>query len=203
MQVFSAAKVKTRLLRVVVDQHWIPGCPQTLNHVLLLADRHPDANGAVDFVVELGERFNLRLMLMHGGDLQRHPAFWTSDSQGAPDSDQARFALLCLLWEIRKRCPEVGLCAAKCRSPEQVWQAAAHLAVDLMVLSESLFGRFLPLVRWSGYDEMIEGAPCPVLVVGFRCKRLKGRDTALQTGMAEPTLSNGCARIDSTTLVHD
>src|SRR5690348_3721493 len=101
------------LLRAVAGQHWLSGCPRTLKHVLLLADRHPDSKGAIDFAIELAEHFDLRLTLMHGGDLRSHPAFWTSTSREAPDSDQARLALLCLLWDIRQRCPEVTLCTTR------------------------------------------------------------------------------------------
>ena len=156
------------LLSAVAGQRWIVGCPEMLKRLLLLTDRHPDAKGAVDLAIELAGRSNARLTLMHGGDLRHHPAFWTSDFRDAPDSAQARLTLLCLLWDIRQRCPEVGLCSAPGRSPEQVWQAAAQLAVDLIVLPESLSGRFLPYVERRGRQEVIAGAPCPVLVVqGF------------------------------------
>jgi nucleotide-binding universal stress UspA family protein len=156
---------RARLLRAVAGQPWIAGCPQSMNHILLLADRHPGSQGAIDFAIGLAEPFNAQLTLMHGGNLRSDPAFWTSDSLETPDPNQVRLALLGLLWAIRKRCPEVGLCRVSARLPEQVFQAAAQHGVDLLVLPAGLFGRFLPMVGRSGQDEVVKGAPCPVLVV--------------------------------------
>ena len=136
-----------------------------MNHILLLADRHPDSQDAIGLAIGLSEHFNARLTLMHGGNLRPDPAYWTSDSLETPDPNQARLALLGLLWAIRKRCPEVGLCTMGARSPEQVFRAAAQHGVDLLVLPAGLFGRFLPLVGRSSQHEEVEGAPCPVLVV--------------------------------------
>jgi nucleotide-binding universal stress UspA family protein len=165
MQLASPPNTRARLLHAIADQHWIAGCPQSMQHILLLADSHPGSQEAIDFAIGIAERFNARLTLMHGGNLRSDPAFWTSDSLEAPDPNQVRLALLGLLWAIRKRCPEVGLCTVGARMPEQVFQAAAQHGADLLVLPESLFGRFLPLVGRSGQDEVVEGAPCPVLVV--------------------------------------
>jgi nucleotide-binding universal stress UspA family protein len=165
MQFASPPNGRARLLHAVANQHWIAGCPQSMNHILLLADQHPDSQGAITFAIGLAEPFNARLTLMHGGNLRPDPVFWTSDSLEAPDPNQVRLALLGLLWAIRKRCPEVGLCTVDARRPEQVLQAAAQHGVDLLVLPAGLFGRFLPLVGRNGQDEVVEGATCPVLVV--------------------------------------
>jgi nucleotide-binding universal stress UspA family protein len=165
MQVTFSPNARARLLHAVAGQHWIAGYPQSMNHILLVADRHPDSEGAIDVAIGLAEPFDARLTLMHGGNLRSDPAFWTSDSLETPDPNQVRLALLGLLWAIRKRCPEVGLCTVGARSPEQVFRAAAQHGVDLVVLPAGLFGPFLPLVGRSDQDEVIEGAPCPVLVV--------------------------------------
>ena len=159
-------RVRARLMHAAAGQSWLPpGCLRSLDHILLLADRHPSSQEAIDLAIGLAEHFTARLSLMHGGNLRSDPAFWTSDSLETPDPNQARLALLGLLWAIRKRCPEVGLCTIGARSPEEVFRAAAQHGVDLLVLPASLFGRFLPLVGRSGQDEVVEGAPCPVLVV--------------------------------------
>ena len=136
-----------------------------MDHILLVADRHPGSQGTINFAIGLAERFNARLTLMHGGNLGSDPAFWTSDSLEAPDPNQVRLALLGLLWAIRQRCPEVGMCTVNARQPEQVFQAAAQHGADIIVLPAGLFGRFLPLVGRSGQDDVVEGAPCPVLVM--------------------------------------
>lgn len=158
-------KALSPLLHAVAGQQWITGCPSSMDHILLLADRHPDSQGAIDLGIELAERFNARLTLMHGGNLGADPAFWTSESLETPDPNQVRLALLGLLWAIRQHCPEVGMCMVNPRLPEQVFQAAAQHGADLLVLPAVLFGRFLPLVGGRGQEEAVEGAPCPVLVV--------------------------------------
>lgn len=165
MQPASSPNARAHLLHAVAGQPWIAGCPQSINHILLLADRHPDSQGAIDAAIGLAEPFNARLTLMHGGNLRSDPTFWTSDSLEKPDLNQVRLALLGLLWAIRKRCPEVGLCTVGARLPEQVFQAAAQHGVDLLVLPAGLFDRFLPLVGRSSQGELVAGAPCPVLVV--------------------------------------
>ncbi|MBV9998933.1 MAG: universal stress protein [Verrucomicrobia bacterium] len=166
MQLASPPKnALSPLLHAVAGQQWISGCSPSVDHILLLADRHPDSQGAIDLGIELAERFNARLTLMHGGNLGSDPAFWTSDSLETPDPNQVRLALLGLLWAIRQRCPEVGMCTVSARLPEQVFQAAAQHGADLLVLPAVLFGRFVPLVGGRGRDEAVEGAPCPVLVV--------------------------------------
>jgi nucleotide-binding universal stress UspA family protein len=132
-----------------------------MNHILLLADRHPGSQGAIDFAIGLAEPFNAQLTLMHGGNLRSDPAFWTSDSLETPDPNQVRLALLGLLWAIRKRCPEVGLCRVSARLPEQVFQAAAQHGVDLLVLPAGLFGRFLPMVGGAVRMKWLRVRPAP------------------------------------------
>ena len=165
MPLVSSSNAQARLLRAVSDQSGIAACPERLNHIVLLADQHPDSKGAIDLAVEWAERFSTRLTLMHGGNLRPDSAFWTSDSQEVPDPSQTRLALLGLLWEVRKRCPDVGLCTTAARFPEQVWQAAAALEADLLVLPAGLFERFEPWVDRSGQEETVSGTPCTVLVV--------------------------------------
>lgn len=158
--------IRARLLRAAADRHFIPGCPQSIDHIMVVADQHAGSRDAIDFAIGLAEHLSARLTLMHGGNLRSDPAFWTSDSLDNPDPNQARLALLGLLWDIRKRCPELGLCTMDARWPEQVFRAAAQYGADLLVLPEDLFDRFLPLVSRTGQEEVVEGAPCPMLVVG-------------------------------------
>ena len=164
MQLASFPNGKARMLRAGHEQRLVPGCPASLNHLLVLIDFQPDLKVALEFASELAERFNSRLTLMHGGERLRPPGL--ERDQQAAGLDPSRRALLCLAWELRRRCPEVGLCLDPGHLPEQVWEAAARREVDLIVLPQNLFGRFRPLVAGDGPDEVIEGAPCPVLLVG-------------------------------------
>lgn len=152
-----------RLLRVSRSHPLTSGCISKLDHVLLVADLHPTSKGAIELAVELTEQFNPRLTLMHGGDLRYLAGGWTSSSPDDPD--QRRLSLLCLLWHLRQRCPEIGLCTAHGYLATQVLEAAAQRNVDLLVLPEGLFGRFLPLVSRIQASERVAGAPCPVVVV--------------------------------------
>jgi nucleotide-binding universal stress UspA family protein len=163
MQPLPFPNAKAHTLHASRGQRLNFGCPLKLNHLLALVDFQPESKAALDFATELAELFQAQLTLMHGGRLLRPPVAERGDQAEAFDS--ARPALLCLAWELRRRCPEVGLCLDPGYSPEQVWQAAACRDVDLIVLAQSLFSRFRPLVTGSGPDEMIAGAPCPVLVV--------------------------------------
>lgn len=155
--------VKGHMLHASRGQRLIFGCPSKLDHLLALVDFQAASNAALDFAAELAEFCQSQLTLMYGGRLLRPPDAGRSDQ--AEESDPSRPALLCLAWELRRRCPEVGLCLDPADLPEQVWQAAARRDVDLIVLPESLFSRFRPLITGNGRDEMVDGAPCPVLVV--------------------------------------
>src|SRR5205823_5068566 len=110
MQLASPPDRKGRLLRATRGQHLVPGCPWKLNHLLVLADLQPGSKKALDFAIELAELFDSRLTLMHGGDLLRSPDSWRNNFPDAPEPEPLRAALLCLAWELRQRCPEVGLC---------------------------------------------------------------------------------------------
>ncbi|MBV9999369.1 MAG: universal stress protein [Verrucomicrobia bacterium] len=163
MQPASSPNVIDRLLRVSRSQPLASGSISKLNHLLLVADLHPTSQGAIELAVELTEQFNPRLTLMHGGDLRSLAGGQTSSSP--EDPDQRRLSLLCLLWHLRQRCPEIGLCSAYGHLATQVLEAAAQRNVDLVVLPADLFGRFLPLVSRNHATERVAGAPCPVVVV--------------------------------------
>ena len=105
---------------------------------------------------------------MHGAPVQ--PYLFRDDLPPSPHSDPERPELVCLMWEVRKRGLEVGLSTEPGYAPEQVWRVAANYDVDLIVLSEPLFGSFCPLASRSGAGEAIQGAPCPLLVVENRTK---------------------------------
>ena len=170
--VSSSLCTTDRLLRVSRSQPLASGFISKLNHLLLVADLHPASNGAIELAAELAEQFNPRLTLRHGGDLWYLAGGWTSSFPDDPD--QRRLSLLCLLWHLRQRCPEIGLCTAHAYLATQVLETAAQRNVDLLVLPEGLFGRFLPLVRHAGPSEGVAGAPCPVVVVEDH----KGDETA-------------------------
>lgn len=158
-----SSNAKDRLLRVTCAQPLASGFISKLSHLLLVADLHPASRGAIELAVELTEQFNPRLTLMHGGDLRYFAGGWTSSAP--EDSDQKRLSLLCLLWHLRQRCPEIGLCAAPGYLATQVLEVAAQRDVDLLVMPEGLFGRFTPLVSHLEPWERVAGAPCPVVVV--------------------------------------
>ena len=164
MQLASFPNGKARMLRAGHGQRLVRGCHASLNHVLVLIDFQPDSKVALEFASELADRFNSRLTLMYRGERLRPPGL--ERDQQAAGLEPSRRALLCLAWELRRRCPEVGLCLDPGHRPEQVWEAAARREVDLIVLPQNLFGRFRPLVAGNSPDEVIEGAPCPVLLVG-------------------------------------
>jgi hypothetical protein len=153
------------VLRAARGQHLLPGLPSKLTQLLLLTDLQPGSRAAVECAIELTKLFNARLALMHGEPMQSRPDFWKHDLPNSPDPDPARPALLCLMWEVRQRGLEVGLCTEAGHMPENVWRAAAEREVDLIVLPESLFDPFRPLVTRIGAEETLAGAPCPLMVV--------------------------------------
>ena len=159
---------KAPVLRVLPGQHVVSGFPPKLTQLLLLTDLRAESRPAVECAIELTELFTARMTLMHVEPLQSGPDFWRDDLPTWPDSDPARSALLCLMWEVRKRGLDVGLSTEAGRAPEQVWRTAAERDADLIVLPESLFGSFRSLASRSGISEAVEGAPCPLLVVEDR-----------------------------------
>ncbi|MBV9491379.1 MAG: universal stress protein [Verrucomicrobia bacterium] len=154
-----------RLLRAVAGRGWPLTDLPKLDHVLLVADQAPDAKSAINFAIELVEHLHPQLTLLYGGNLRSPPPVRTDDFRDDSEQNQARLALLGLLWEIRKGWPEVGLCTGVPHSHEEVFEAAAQHEVDLVVLPESLFGPFLSQVDNGRYGETVTGAPCPVLVL--------------------------------------
>jgi len=156
------------VLRAVPGQHLLPGLPSKLTQLLLLTDLQPGSRAAVECAIELTKLFNARLALMHGESAQSRPDLWKHDLPNSPDPDPARPGLLCLMWEVRQRGLEVGLCTEAGRAPENVCRAAAEREIDLIVLPESLFDPFRPLVTRIGTEETFAGAPCPLLVVEDR-----------------------------------
>ena len=165
MQHVSPALPKAPVMRVTPGQHVISGFPSKLTQLLLLTDLRTESRPAVEFAIELTRLFTARLTLMRGEPLQSGPTFWRDNQPTSPDSDPARPALLCLMWEVRQRGLDVGLCTEVGQGPEQICRTAADRNVDLIVLPESLFGSFRPLVSRSDTFEAVQGAPCPLLVV--------------------------------------
>ena len=165
VQHVSPALPKAPVLRVTPGQHVISGFPSKLTQLLLLTDLRAESRPAVEFAIELTRLFTARLTLMHGEPLQSGSTFGREDLPTSPDSDPARLALLCLMWEVRQRGLDVGLSTEVGHAPEQIWRTAAARNVDLIVLPESLFGSFRPVVNRSDTFEAVQGAPCPLLVV--------------------------------------
>jgi nucleotide-binding universal stress UspA family protein len=165
VQHVPSALPKAPVLRVTPGQHVISGFPSKLTQLLLLTDLRAESRLAVEFAIELTRLFTARLTLMHGERLQSDPTFWREDLPISPDSDPARLALLCLMWEVRQRGLDVGLSTEVGHAPEQIWRTAAERNVDLIVLPESLFGSCRPLASRSDTFEAVQGAPCPLLVV--------------------------------------
>jgi nucleotide-binding universal stress UspA family protein len=159
---------KAPVLRVTAGQHVISGFPSKLTQLLLLTDLRAESRPAVEFAIELTRLFTARLTLMHGKPLQSGPTSSRDDLPAAPNSDPARAALLCLMWEVRQRGLDVGLSPDVGHAPEQIWRTAAERNVDLIVLPETLFGSFRPLTSQSDTFEAVPGAPCPLLVVEDR-----------------------------------
>jgi Universal stress protein family len=165
VQQVSTALPKAPVLRVMPGQHVISGFPSKLTQLLFLTDLRAESRPAVEFAIELTRLFTARLTLMHGKPLQSGPTFWRDGLPTSLDSDSARPALLCLMWEVRQRGLDVGLCTEVGQAPEQIWRTATERNVDLIVLPESLFGSFLPMASRSDTFETVQGAPCPLLVV--------------------------------------
>ena len=168
VQHVSPALPKAPVLRVTPGQHVISGIPSKLTQLLLLTDLRAESRPAVEFAIELTRLFTARLTLMHGEPLQSGSTFGREDLPTSPDSDPARLALLCLMWEVRQRGLDVGLSTEAGHAPEQIWRTAAARNVDLIVLPESLFGSFRPVVNRSDTFEAVQGAPCPLLIVEDR-----------------------------------
>jgi nucleotide-binding universal stress UspA family protein len=168
VQHVSPALPKAPVLRVTPGQHVISGIPSKLTQLLLLTDLRAESRPAVEFAIELTRHFTARLTLMHGEPLQSGSTFGREDLPTSLDSDPARLALLCLMWEVRQRGLDVGLSTEAGHAPEQIWRTAAERNVDLIVLPESLFGSFRPVVNRSDTFEAVQGAPCPLLIVEDR-----------------------------------
>jgi len=151
---------KAPVLRVTPGQHAISGIPSKLTQLLLLTDLRAESRPAVEFSIQLTRLFTARL--------QSGSTFGREDLQTSPDSDPARPALLCLMWEVRQRGLDVGLSTEAGHAPEQIWRTAAARNVDLIVLPESLFGSLRPVVNRSDTFEAVQGAPCPLLIVEDR-----------------------------------
>lgn len=161
-------KPEAPVLRVRPGQHVISGIPSKLTQLLLLTDLRAESRPAVEFAIELTGLFTARLTLMHGEPLQSGSTFGRENRPTSPDSDPARLALICLMWEVRQRGLDVGLSTEAGHAPEQIWRTAAARNVDLIVLPESLFGSFRPVVNRSDTFEAVQGAPCPLLIVEDR-----------------------------------
>ena len=168
VQQVSPALPKAPVLRVTPGQHVISGIPSKLTQLLLLTDLRAESRPAVEFAIELTRLFTARLTLMHGEPLQSGSTFGREDLRTSPDSGPAKLALLCLMWEVRQRGLDVGLSTEAGHAPEQIWRTAAARNVDLIVLPESLFGSFRPVVNRSDTFEAVQGAPCPLLIVEDR-----------------------------------
>ena len=168
MQHLSPPLPKAPVLRATPGQRLVSGFPSKLTQLLLLTDLQAASRPAVECAIELTARFTARLTLMHGEPVQSGPDFLGGDLPTSPDSDPERPALLCLMWEVRKRGLDVGLSTETGYAPEQVWRTAAKYEVDLIVVSGSLFGSFWPLASRSDALNAVEGAPCPLLVVEDR-----------------------------------
>ena len=168
VQHVSPALPKAPVLRVTPGQHVISGIPSKLTQLLLLTDLRAESRPAVEFAIELTRLFTARLTLMHGEPLQSGSTFGRENLPTSPDSDPARLALLCLMWEVRQRGLDVGLSTEAGHAPEQIWRTAAARNVDLIVLPESLFGSFRPVVNRRDTFEAVQGAPCPLLIVEDR-----------------------------------
>jgi hypothetical protein len=157
---------KAPVLRVTPGQRVFSGFPSKLTQLLLLTDLQAASRPAFESAIELTALFTARMTLMHGEPVRNSHHFWRDDLGTSPDSDHpARPALLCLMWEVRKRGLDVRLSTETGHTPEHVWRTAAQYDVDLIVLAESLFRSFCPLASRSGTFEAVEGAPCPLLVV--------------------------------------
>ncbi|MBV9644125.1 MAG: universal stress protein [Verrucomicrobia bacterium] len=159
------------VLRVTSGQRVFSGFPSKLTRLLLLTDLKAASRPAFESAIELTALFTAQLTLMHGEPEQNGTYIWRDDPANSPESDSARAALLCLMWEARKRGLDVRLSTESGYVPEQVWRTAAQYDIDLIVLAQKLFGSLCPLISRSHTFETVEGAPCPLLVVEDRAVR--------------------------------
>ena len=84
---------------------------------------HPpreESRPAVEFAIELTRLFTARLTLMHGKPMKSGPTSCGDDLPASPDSNPARAAMLCLMWEVRQRGLDVGLSPDVGHAPEQI-----------------------------------------------------------------------------------
>ena len=149
MQHVPPALPKAPVLRVTPGQHVISGFPSKLTQLLLLTDLRAESRPAVEFAIELTRLFTARLTLMHGEPLQSGSTFGREDLPTSPDSDPARLALLCLMWEVRQRGLDVVLSTEAGHAPEQIWRTAAARNVDLIV------GSLITMLLWIYYAAQI------------------------------------------------
>jgi nucleotide-binding universal stress UspA family protein len=149
----SNEKAGAPLVRARCGQRCFPGFPARLRHVLALSDLTPASRPALEFALEVAERFQTHLTLLHGGQT----------APGEEEGERAR--LLCLSWDAKRRHPDASVCLALNRRPEQVWATAVARQADLIVVPPPVLRRFGPLVTREAGRERLRGAPCPVVVV--------------------------------------
>jgi hypothetical protein len=159
---------KAPVLRVTPGQHVISGFPSKLTQLLLLTDLRAESRPAVEFAIELTRLFTARLTLMHRESLQSSPTFGREDLPTSPDSDPARPALLCLMWEVRQRGLDVGFVHRGC--PRARADMADRGGAQRRAYRAA--GKPFRLVpsncEPSDTFEAVQGAPCPLLVVDDR-----------------------------------
>jgi hypothetical protein len=161
MQVVSPTAVMVPA-RVHTSREVFTLFPSGASHLLVLLDPSLQPEPILGIALELSERWDPDITLMHGGLLE-------VDGEPEPETDQAKLTnLLCLCWQIRDSFRQVAISRKLPRSVDDVFAEAMERKADLILASESVMGK-----RWNAGNarERSKGQParisvsCPVLVV--------------------------------------
>lgn len=139
--------------------------PSGASRLLVLLDPSLQPEPVLEIALELSERWDPEITIMHGGLLE-------VDGELEAENDQNRFTdLLCLCWQMRGSYPDVSISRKVPRSVEDVFEEAVERRTDLILASESLMGTSWNAVHERKCRAQSKGepagisAPCPMLVV--------------------------------------
>jgi hypothetical protein len=118
--------------------------PSGASHLLVLLDPSLQPEPVLGIALELAERWDPEITLMHGGLLE-------VDGESESEADQAELvSLLCLCWQMRGSFAEVSISRKLPRSVDDVLAEAIERRADLILVSESVME-----ARWNAVNQRL------------------------------------------------
>jgi hypothetical protein len=118
--------------------------PSGASHLLVLLDPSLQPEPVLGIALELAERWDPEITLMHGGLLE-------VDGEPEPEADQADLiSLLCLCWQVRGSFAKVSISRKLPRSVDDVLAEAMERRADLILVSESVME-----ARWKAVNKRL------------------------------------------------